>query len=70
MNIREKLTAMQTELKASKKQKNEFGGYMYRTIESIFEGVKPLIKNYNVSLTLSDEVIQVGDRYYIYSTAT
>lgn len=69
MNIYEKLTAIQKELKASKKQKNEFGGYMYRTIESIFEGVKPLLDKYKTTLVLTDEIVPVGDRYYIKATA-
>ena len=69
MNIYEKLTAIQKELKASKKQKNEFGGYMYRTIESIFEALKPLLDKEKVSLTLSDDIVQIGDRYYIKATA-
>lgn len=70
MNIYEKLTAIQKKLKASKKQKNDFGGYMYRTIESIFEAVKPLLEDNHVTLKLSDELVQIGDRYYVKSTAT
>lgn len=70
MNIYEKLTAIQKKLKASKKQKNDFGGYMYRTIESIFEAVKPLLEEHRVTLTLTDELVQIGDRYYIKSTAS
>ncbi len=69
MNINEKLTAIQKALKASKKEKNDFGGYMYRTIESIFEALKPLLEKEKVSLTLSDDIIQIGDRYYIKATA-
>lgn len=69
MNINEKLTTIQKTLKASKKEKNDFGGYMYRTIESIFEALKPLLEKEKVSLTLSDDIIQIGDRYYIKATA-
>lgn len=69
MNINEKLTTIQKALKASKKEKNDFGGYMYRTIESIFEALKPLLDKEKVSLTLSDDIIQIGDRYYIKATA-
>lgn len=69
MNIYEKLTAIQKALKASKKETNNFGGYKYRTIESIFEAVKPLLKDNEVTLTLSDDLVQVGDRYYIKATA-
>lgn len=69
MSINEKLTTIQKALKASKKEKNDFGGYMYRTIESIFEALKPLLEKEKVSLTLSDDIIQIGDRYYIKATA-
>ena len=69
MNIYEKLTSIQKTLKASKKETNSFGGYKYRTIESIFEGVKPLLAQHDVTLTLSDDLVQVGDRYYIKATA-
>lgn len=69
MNIYEKLTGIQKALKASKKEKNDFGGYMYRTIESIFEALKPLLEKEKVSLTLSDDIVQIGDRYYIKATA-
>jgi len=69
MSINEKLTSIQKALKASKKEKNDFGGYMYRTIESIFEALKPLLEKEKVSLTLSDDIVQIGDRYYIKATA-
>lgn len=69
MSINEKLTTIQKALKASKKEKNDFGGYMYRTIESIFEALKPLLEKEKVSLTLSDDIVQIGDRYYIKATA-
>lgn len=69
MNIYEKLTSIQKTLKASKKETNSFGGYKYRTIESIFEGVKPLLAQHDVTLTLSDDLVQVGDRYYVKAVA-
>lgn len=70
MNVYEKLMNIQVELKAPKSQYNEFGKYYYRSCEDILEALKPLLKKYKVSLILSDEVVQIGDRYYIQSTAT
>ena len=70
MNINEKLIQIQTELKAPKGQYNSFGKYNYRSCEDILEAVKPLLKELNVSLTLSDEIVNVGDRYYVKATAT
>lgn len=65
----EKLTLIQSELKAPKGQYNSFGKYKYRSCEDIQEAVKPLLKKYNVTLILSDELQMIGDRYYIKVTA-
>lgn len=70
MNLKEKLSAIQTELKAPKNLTNKFGGYNYRNAEGICEAVKPYLKKYNVSLKLDDSVFLIGNRFYIESTAT
>lgn len=69
MNIYEKLAAVQQELKAPKDKKNTFGGYNYRSAEGILEAVKPVLKKYGVTLIISDEIQQVGDRTYVKATA-
>lgn len=69
-NIVEKLSAIQVELKAPKSNYNSFGKYNYRSCEDILEGVKPLLDKYRVALTLNDEIVLIGDRYYIKATAT
>ena len=68
LNVYQKLSKIQTELKAPKNQLNKFGGYNYRSCEDILEALKPLLKKYNVAVTISDEVINLGDRYYIQAT--
>ena len=40
MDIREKLTKIQSELKAPKSQRNNFGKYNYRSCEDILEAGK------------------------------
>lgn len=70
MNIYEKLLAIQSELKAPKGQYNSFGKYKYRSCEDILEAVKPFCKKYKAVLTLSDEMVVLGDRYYIKAKAT
>lgn len=70
MDINEVLIKIQSDLKAPKGQYNDFGKYNYRSCEDILEAVKPLLKELNVSLTLSDEIVNVGDRYYIKTIAT
>lgn len=69
MNITEKLLAIQQELKAPKGQYNSFGKYNYRSCEDILEAVKPICNKYKAVLTISDELVLVGDRFYIKATA-
>lgn len=66
----EKLINIQTELKAPKNQMNEFGSYKYRSAEDILEAVKPLLKKEGCYLNLTDEVVQIGDRYYVKATVS
>ena len=68
--VGEKLVTIQRELKAPKKQVNKFGNYKYRSCEDILEAVKPLVTRENCTLTITDEVVQVGERYYVKATAT
>lgn len=70
MGIYEKLTLIQNELKAPKNSYNSFGKYKYRSCEDILEGLKPVLKKHKATLTLSDEITQIGDRYYVKVTAT
>lgn len=69
MNIYEKLSKIQAELKVPKVQRNTFGNYNYRSCEDILEAVKPLLIAENLVLILDDEVVNIGDRNYVKSTA-
>ena len=64
------LVYIQSTLKAPKNQRNNFGGYNYRSCEDIMEAVKPLLKDTNCTLVISDDIVQVADRIYVKSTAT
>lgn len=64
----ERLAAIQEHLNAPKNQYNSFGKYKYRSCEDILEGVKPLLKG--LFLSISDEIVLIGDRYYVKATAT
>lgn len=68
--IRERLLRIQRGLKAPKNQYNEFGKYKYRNAEDILEAVKPLCEEHGAVLTLSDEIVVIGDRYYVKAMAT
>jgi len=63
------LVYIQSTLKAPKNQRNTFGGYNYRSCEDIMEAVKPLLKEMNCTLVVSDDIVQVGDRFYVKATA-
>ncbi len=64
------LIKIQTELVAPKTLRNDFGKYNYRSAEGILDAVKPLLKQYEATLTLNDEMVVLGERYYIKATAT
>jgi len=62
------LAQIQAKLKAPKDKKNEFGGYAYRNAEGILRAFKDSAPG-GVSLILSDEITQVGDRIFLTATA-
>lgn len=66
--MHDKLMKIQSELKAPKGQFNNFGKYKYRSCEDILEAVKPLLKQEGLVLTLSDEMVCVGNRNYVKAT--
>jgi hypothetical protein len=63
------LILIQSELKAPKNQFNAFGKYKYRSVEDILEALKPLLLKYECTLTIEDEVKEVGGIVFIESTA-
>lgn len=64
------LIAIQSELKAPKSQFNKFGGYKYRKAEDILEAVKPLLNKQKCTLTITDDIVMVGNRIYVKANAT
>lgn len=64
----EALSKIQKEMKAPKSQFNAFGKYKYRSCEDILEAVKPFLNG--TVLYISDEMVLIGERYYIKATAT
>ena len=68
--IYKKLAIVQQKIKVEKGQYNKFGGYNYRSCEDILKAVKPLCEETKTTIILDDELILVGERYYIQATAT
>lgn len=65
MNVYAKLQKIQQELKVHKSNYNSFGRYKYRNCEDILEAVKPLLDKYNTTLIITDDLVLIGERYYI-----
>ena len=63
------LPKLQAALKVPKNRLNSFSKFKYRNLEDIMEGVKPLLVEHGLTLTLTDDLVQIGDRYYIKATA-
>ena len=63
-----KLVEVQNKLKAPKNQFNKFGNYAYRNCEDILEALKPILSEVKAVVNISDEVVLVGERYYIKAT--
>lgn len=67
--MKNKILKIQNELKAPKGQYNSFGKYKYRSCEDILEAVKPLLKENKLIMNITDELVYIGERYYIKATA-
>lgn len=65
----QKLLKVQARLKVPKNQYNKFGQYNFRSCEDILAAVKPIAAEYNVLVVCTDELVMIGDRYYIKATA-
>ncbi len=69
MGFKEKVMNIQKVMKVPKNLYNSFGKYHYRNAETILETAKPICSEFGVLLTVSDEIVCVGDKNYIKATA-
>jgi hypothetical protein len=65
----EAFKVVQKELKAPKNQYNSFGKYNYRSCEDILQAARPLCNENGLVLTISDEIVQIGTRFYVKATS-
>lgn len=70
MNVQEKLLYVQNKVKVPKNLYNSFGKYKYRNAEGILEAVKPYLDEVKATLTISDEIVMIGNRIYVKANAT
>ena len=57
MQVLEKLTLIQTQLKAKKSRYNSFGKYNFRSAEDILEAVKPFLMELEVTVTVNERLV-------------
>ena len=57
MTINQKLTQIQTKFKSKKSRFNSFGKYYFRSAEDILEATKPFLKELDVAVTITEELI-------------
>lgn len=62
-----KLQKVITELKVPKNGYNKFGGFKYRTLDDIIDGLRPLCLKYGIVYVMRDNVIHVEGRWYLVS---
>lgn len=67
--MHDKFIKIQSAIKVPKNQRNNFGNYNYRSAEDIMEVGKPLANAEGLSLCTDEDVIDVGGRVYVKSTA-
>lgn len=70
LGISEKLSEIQTKMNVPKDKHSNYGGYDYRSAESILNEFKKYAREYNSSLLLRDEVVEIAGRVYVKSVAT
>lgn len=68
------LMEIQSALKVAKTHHNSYGNYNYRNAEDILEGVKPLLKDHECTLIVTDDLVCLGQapdtRFYVKATVT
>lgn len=69
MTLFEKLSAIQCALVASKDQVNAQLNFSYRSAEGILQALKPYLEQYQCYVLLDDDILVIGDRFYVKSTA-
>lgn len=67
--VRGALANVQREISVPKSHMNKFGNYSYRSLEDINAAAKPICEKYHCGYAFTDELVAVGDRFYVRATA-
>jgi hypothetical protein len=65
LTLNEKLSLIQVEMKAKKSRFNSFGKYNFRSAEDLLEAVKPYLTKYNVSVTITEQLVESNQSFPI-----
>ena len=68
MGIYDKLSQIQDELFVPKGQYNDYGNFNYRSCEDVLKAIKPICKEIGCVLTITNELVNIGDRNYVEAT--
>lgn len=63
------LARIQAQVHAPKGKRNDFGKFDYRSAEDILAAVKPILKEFDQGLIITDSIVSVGDRIYVKAEA-
>ena len=69
MKLNEKLATIQTKFKSKKSRFNSFGKYNFRSAEDILEATKPFLLELGVSVTINEDIQEIGGLLVMTSTA-
>ena len=69
MTLNEKLATIQTKFKSKKSRFNSFGKYNFRSAEDILEATKPFLLELGVSVTINEDIQEIGGLLVMTSTA-
>ena len=67
--LNEKLHYIQQNLNVPKANKNEFAKFDYRTLDDIFEKLKPLLSQTGTIITITDDLVGMNGYTYVKATA-
>ena len=69
MTINEKLSKIQSSLKAKKSKFNSFGKYNYRSAEDILEALKPYLVEHSITVTINESLEEIAGLPIMHSYA-
>ena len=67
-SVYQAVAEVQRSVAVPKAKFNEFGGFSYRSYEDIVAALKEPCAEAGIAFSMSDDVVQVGDRHYVRST--